>query len=89
MKPEEYILIDLASKCERRTTALLKAVDALEEIRDILFKSKRRWDDRQRLLYTICNAALEQIDLFTKDTNGKGEVNYGLHHSVGGKPEKQ
>lgn len=64
--PIAGIIADLGAKCDRRTKALLKAADALEEIRAILLKSKRK-DDKQKLLFSICNGALEQIDLFVDE----------------------
>ena len=65
--PITNIIADLGAKCDRRTKALLKAVDALEEIQTILLKSKRHWNDKQRMLYLITSGALEQIDLVVEE----------------------
>lgn len=64
------LVTDLGAKCDRRTAALMKAVDALEEMLSILVKSKRKWDDNHRHLYTICDKTLEQIET-TLEVNGE------------------
>jgi hypothetical protein len=72
MSLEGSIFVDLSEKCDRRTKALLKAVDALEEIRGILVKLRRK-DDKLRLLFTICDKSLDQIEMCIEEE--KGETN--------------
>lgn len=66
--PMAYLVKDLSAQLDGRTKALHKAVDALEAIRDILYKSRRGWKDKDRLMYTICEKTLEQVEMHI-DTN--------------------
>lgn len=56
------IIADLSEKCDRRTKALIKAVDALEEIMRLISLNKKKIDDKHRLYFTICDEALDFIE---------------------------
>jgi len=56
------LVAELGEKCDRRNRALLKAVDALEEIMRLVSLSKKKMDDKHRLYFTICDQALEYIN---------------------------
>lgn len=72
--PMARLAAELGERCDRRTQALHKAVDALEEMREILFKSRKKWNDKERLLYTICEKSLEQIEMHVEDNGNNKEA---------------
>lgn len=65
-----YLVQELGEMCDHRTKALKKAVDSLETIRDMLYKSKAKWNDKQRLMYAICENTLEQIEIHIEKNGG-------------------
>ena len=73
------LLAELGAKCDRRTKALIKAVDALEEIRRLisLSYSKKHMDDKHLLLLRICIEALEQIELQVEENINQTEEHHG------------
>lgn len=60
----DNVYLDLSAKCDRRTKALDVALEGLGKIHSLLLKSKKRWSDKQRLMFTICDKTLDQIELF-------------------------
>jgi len=52
---------NLSDRCNRRDAQILKAIDALEEVRNILLKSKKPIE-KERLIW-ICQKAIDQVDM--------------------------
>lgn len=61
------VLVELADKCDKRTKALLHAIDALEEMHKILGKTRRSWTDKHRLMFSICDKTLAHISTYVEE----------------------
>ena len=64
------LVATLSDKCDRRDIQILKAIEALEQVRDSLTKS-RKAIEKERLIW-ICQRAIDQVDMIEENGGTHG-----------------